>query len=1039
MKHFYILLLAIFFSAQIQAQNAPFLTTWNVTSGNRDIMIPTIGSGYNYTIDFGDGTIQNNVTGDAFYTYSTPGIYTVSISGDFPRIYFQSAPESIRRKISSIDQWGDIVWQSMNYAFARCPNMVINATDSPNLSLVTDMSYMFSGSDTFNQSINHWDVSNVTNMSYMFVFADSFNQSLNNWDVSNVTNMANMFHYALDFNGTIDNWDVSNVTNMSEMFYYAISFNQSLNNWNVSNVTDMSSMFRNATFFNQPLNNWDVSNINNMAGMFRVATSFNQPLNNWDVSNVSVFCSFSSGGNYIGGMFQGATSFNQSIDNWNLSSATALDYMFAGASSFNQAIDNWNVSQIASMIGVFKDATAFNQSLNNWDVSKVEDMTGMFSGASLFNGTISNWNVSNVETMHHTFESATSFNQNINSWDVSNVESMWGMFQGASSFDQPINDWNVSNVKYMERMFREATSFNQPINNWRTTSLTHMDYMFFDAISFNQPVYSLDTSNLGQFVGIFRGASSFNQDLSRWEYDVNYNPGQHKNLSSFVSSSGLDVNNYDALLNRFLQAGVYAGGLGATDLIYCDDTTRDILINTMGWIINGDIFSPDCNNINGFIIYDSNNDGCDTNDVYISNFMVSATDATTISSTFSDNGIYNMNVLGPSFTVSIPNAPSYFTVSPASANVTFSGSNTEVLDFCVTANQSINDLNITLLPPSEARPGFEADYRLVIRNVGTETIANVDATLQFDDLMQQFINSTPAPGTTTANMLTFPIGTLQPFQKFETDITLLTFQPPTVNGGDILNFTANVTPAANDFTPNDNTYDLAQVVVNSYDPNDKQVLQGEELHIDKTDEYLDYLIRFQNTGTASAINVRILDTLHPKLDWNTLVPISASHDYYVKIKDGNHVEFMFDDIHLPDSISNEPASHGFVAYKIKPKSDVQVGDVISGDAAIYFDFNAPIITNMVSTTVIESLGISDFSGPLNQIVLYPNPTDKTLHIHLTEGLELLEVLIYDLQGREVQKIRGRETTLDVGSLSPGLYFLYITTDRGVVNRKMVKK
>src|SRR5690554_6270265 len=274
----------------------------------------------------------------------------------------------------------------------------------------------------------------------------------------------------------------------------------------------------------------------------------------------------------------------------------------------------------------------------------------------------------------------------------------------------------------------------------------------------------------------------------------------------------------------------------------------------------------------------------------------------------------------------------------------------------------------------------------------------------------------------TNNTLTFPIGTIQPFQKFEADITMLTFQPPTVNGGDILNFTATVTPVANDHTPIDNTYNLAQVVVNSFDPNDKQVLQGEELHIDRIDEYLDYLIRFQNTGTASAINVRILDTLHPKLDWSTLIPISASHDYYVNITDGNRVEFMFDNIHLPDSLSNEPESHGFVAYKIKPKDDVQVGDVITGDAAIYFDFNAPIITNTVSTSIIESLGISD-SGLLNRVVLYPNPTDKILHINLAEDLELIEILVYDLQGREVQKIRGRETTIDVESLSPGMYFL----------------
>src|SRR5690606_7744005 len=254
---------------------------------------------------------------------------------------------------------------------------------------------------------------------------------------------------------------------------------------------------------------------------------------------------------------------------------------------------------------------------------------------------------------------------------------------------------------------------------------------------------------------------------------------------------------------------------------------------------------------------------------------------------------------------------------------------------------------------------FDAEYRLVVRNVGTETIANVEATLEFDDLMQQYVIANPAPSTTTTNTLTFSIGTMQPFQKFEADITMLTFQPPTVNGGDILNFTAEVTPVANDFTPNDNTFNLAQVVVNSYDPNDKQVLQGEELYIDDIGEYLDYLIRFQNTGTASAINVRILDTLHPKLDWSTLTPISASHDYYVNITEGNRVEFMFDNIHLPDSISNEPASHSYVAYKIKPKSNVQVGDVISGDAAIYFDFNAPIITNMVHTQSVEPLSVTD--------------------------------------------------------------------------------
>src|SRR5690625_826555 len=92
MKHFYILLFAAFFSLNtLYAQQAPFITTWEVTAGSLDITVPTQGTGYNYTIDFGDGTIQNNVTGDATHTYNAPGIYTVTISGDFPRIYFSGS------------------------------------------------------------------------------------------------------------------------------------------------------------------------------------------------------------------------------------------------------------------------------------------------------------------------------------------------------------------------------------------------------------------------------------------------------------------------------------------------------------------------------------------------------------------------------------------------------------------------------------------------------------------------------------------------------------------------------------------------------------------------------------------------------------------------------------------------------------------------------------------------------------------------------------------------------------------------------------
>src|SRR5690606_29043250 len=90
MKQLYLLLFTVFFSFQINAQNTAFVTTWKVASNSLNIAIPTYGTGYDYTVDFGDGTVQDNVTGNATHTYSQPGVYTVSISGDFPRIYFNS-------------------------------------------------------------------------------------------------------------------------------------------------------------------------------------------------------------------------------------------------------------------------------------------------------------------------------------------------------------------------------------------------------------------------------------------------------------------------------------------------------------------------------------------------------------------------------------------------------------------------------------------------------------------------------------------------------------------------------------------------------------------------------------------------------------------------------------------------------------------------------------------------------------------------------------------------------------------------------------
>jgi len=266
----------------------PFVTTWKTDnpggSNNDQITITTSGVGYNYNVDWGDGTTDSNLSGDVMHTYSSAGTYTVSITGDFPRIHFYNSADP--DKLLSIEAWGDIEWTSMEEAFYNCENMVINATDAPDLSGVTSTSFMFMDCDAFNQDISHWDVSTITDMSDMFERTATFNQPLDAWDVSNVQNMEAMFLDALAFNQDLNNWDVSSVNFMNETFARAPAFNGNIADWDVSAVLDMSSMFYQSAQFNSNLSAWNTANVEDLSSMFFESTAFDQDLGNWPINFV---------------------------------------------------------------------------------------------------------------------------------------------------------------------------------------------------------------------------------------------------------------------------------------------------------------------------------------------------------------------------------------------------------------------------------------------------------------------------------------------------------------------------------------------------------------------------------------------------------------------------------------------------------------------------------------------------------------------------------------------------------------------------------
>ena len=363
--------------AAAQTGEEPFVTTWRIDAAGGNVTIPVGGASGTYTVDWGDGAVDVGVSGDQYHTYTRGGNYTVSISGDFTRIHLDGQPHAL--KLLSIDQWGDIQWESMESAFDGAANMAYRAIDSPDLSAVTDMSWMFGRATLFNGDLSAWDTSAVTDMSWMFA-GSSFNGDLSTWDTSSVTVMDGMFGGS-SFNGDLSAWDTSAVTDMSFMFAATDSFNGDISSWDTSSVTDMRQMFHLASSFNGDLSSWDTSSVTDMSWMFWNATSFNGDISAWDTSSV-ILTAF---------MFDGATSFNGDLSSWDTSSVTYMSGMFWNATSFNGDISSWDVSSVIYMSEMFAHASSFNQPLDAWDVSAVTHMTRMFDSAASFDQNLGGW------------------------------------------------------------------------------------------------------------------------------------------------------------------------------------------------------------------------------------------------------------------------------------------------------------------------------------------------------------------------------------------------------------------------------------------------------------------------------------------------------------------------------------------------------------------------------------------------------------------------------------------------------------------------
>jgi len=208
-------------------------------SASNTFILPTVGAGYNAVVEWGDGTSQTitGTPGNVTKVYSTPGTYEIKISGLFPSIYFNNGGDCA--KLIEIKNWGSIVWGSMRGAFFGCYNMIASWKDNPNLSVATDISWMFFGCMSLNYAIN-FNTSHIIDCNRMFVNCITFNKPIN-IDTTNITNMTQMFGNCYVFDQDISNFNIESVTNMTGMFVGAnnlstTNYNLLLISWATQNV-----------------------------------------------------------------------------------------------------------------------------------------------------------------------------------------------------------------------------------------------------------------------------------------------------------------------------------------------------------------------------------------------------------------------------------------------------------------------------------------------------------------------------------------------------------------------------------------------------------------------------------------------------------------------------------------------------------------------------------------------------------------------------------------------------------------------------------
>ena len=400
------------------------------------------------------------------------------------------------------------------------------------------------------------------------------------------------------------------------------------------------------------------------------------------------------------------------------------------------------------------------------------------------------------------------------------------------------------------------------------------------------------------------------------------------------------------------------------------------------------------------------------------------------------NGDFSLLVDTGAYTVDITSLPTNYTAScPVNGyNVTLgnatNGANN--LNFGLTPTPNVEDLSVSITT-FFFRPGFDTRIYLDYKNEGT-VAQNPQVDLTHDLLLSYNGMASPAISSQAANVLTWLPGAVNPTQGGGMWAEVNT--PVSANLGDTVCNSVLITPMANDGTPANNSDTAKSIITGSYDPNDKQVSpagEGENGEIPLNTKKLTYKIRFQNTGTDTAFTVVIRDEIDEDLDLTTLTTLGASHGWSFEVEEDRRVKWTFENILLPDSNINEPASHGYVSYTIELKENLPVDTRIENTAGIYFDFNPPIITNTtVNTLVVDNTRI-DKLAEHSELKIWPQPAINFVNFESEKPIFKGQIHLFDLQGRKISMTTGLSGTrfrIPVMEIPKGVYVFRLIDENG---------